>query len=50
MVTPANKTSNMYAVTATFKKAAKGIENMINKEGIKYANELINLIEQKLKA
>ena len=47
---PADETSNMYkltkdeynhlldnAVTATYKKATKGIEDIINKEGIKYA-------------
>ena len=47
-LTPADKTSNMYkltkdennhlldnAVTTTFKKAMKGIEDIINKEGIK---------------
>ena len=50
-LTPAGKTLNMYkltkdeynhlldnAVTATYKKARKGIEDIINKEGIKYAN------------
>ena len=49
-LTPADKTSNMYkltkdecshlldkAVSATYKKATKGIEDIINKEGIKYA-------------
>ena len=49
-LTPADKTSNMFkltkdvcnhlldnAVTATYKKATKGIEDIINKEGIKYA-------------
>ena len=48
-LTPADKTLNMYkltkdeynhlldnAVTATYKKATKGIEDIINKEGIKY--------------
>ena len=49
MLTPADKTWNMYkltkneykhlldnAATTTYKKATKGIEDIINKEGIKY--------------
>ena len=50
MFMPADKTSNMYkltkdeynhfldnAVTATYKKAMKGIKDIINKDGIMYA-------------
>ena len=53
MVTPADKISNMYkltkdecnhlvgnAVTATYKKATKGIKDIINKKDMKYAKRV----------